>query len=101
MVDKPPIWWVDKYTDSQWEACLNRAKEYTDLMMARRTETDERQKAWHELRDSMTSEEADAYLFNLTKLGMSIREISESFGLTSVSHRIRRHKQRMKEQADG
>jgi hypothetical protein len=100
MVDSPD-WWADKYTDAEWEDRLQRAEEVRALRDEQLAERERRQEVWSELRGSMTTEEADAYIFNLTKLGMSGAEIARSFGLANVSRYVMRHKNRMKGASNG
>ena len=90
--DDEPHWWKER---------LQRIKVREELMRAERAEIEAKREAWEKLRIKMTPEEADAYLFHLTKLGSSGADIARTFGLSSVSHRIRRHKRRMEEANHG
>ena len=93
-------WWVDKYDDAAWRTAYEERMRNLNAATTRRAEEAEekrkRSEAWRELRKTMTTKEADAYIFNLTKLGMSQKAIAESLGLTSVYMNIRRHRERVR-----
>lgn len=88
-------WWRDRITDEEWEARKQRAEEYSRQLMEQENKEHEARMAWYELTRGKTSEEIDAYVFNLTKLGSTAADIARSFGLSSLAHRIRRHKRRL------
>lgn len=88
-------WWRDRITDEEWEARKQRAEEYSNLLMEQEHKEQEARMAWYELTRGKTSEEIDAYVFNLTKLGSTAADIARSFGLSSLAHRVRRHKRRL------
>lgn len=94
MEGEDPEPWLNEYTDSQWQALF----EQRELVRIEKTAADKekakRKDAWRELRNSMTVEEADAYIFNLTKLGMTQAAIARALGMTSVSQYMRRYKER-------
>ena len=93
MVDES--WWRDRLTDAEWEARKQRAEEYSRQLMEQENKDYEARLAWYELTRGKTSEEIDAYVFNLTKLGSTAADIARSFGLSSLAHRVRRHKRRL------
>lgn len=88
-------WWRDRITDEEWEARKQRAEEYSRQLMEQENKEYEARLAWYELTRGKTSEEIDAYVFNLTKLGSTAADIARSFGLSSLAHRVRRHKRRL------
>jgi hypothetical protein len=98
MGDENPDWWSSKHTEDEWRAiCEARAREFTSMLAEQRVvdeEKEARKDAWRELRNSMTIDEADAYIFNLTKLGMTQAAVARALGMTSVSQYMRRYKER-------
>ena len=93
MVDES--WWRDRITDEEWEARKQCVEEYSRILMEQENKEHEARLAWYELTRGKTSEEIDAYVFNLTKLGSTAADIARSFGLSSLAHRVRRHKRRL------
>jgi hypothetical protein len=98
MADEDPEWWFNKYTEGEWDTICAARRCIRDALLeeerAADKEKEERKNAWRELRSSMTVEEADAYIFNLTKLGTTKTAVAKSLGMTSVSQYLRRHKER-------
>lgn len=92
-------WWVDKYDDAAWRTAYEERMRSLNAATAKREEEAEekrkRSEAWRELRKTITTEEADTYIFNLTKFGMSQTTIAKSLGLSSVYTNIRRHRERV------
>lgn len=94
MGGEDPEWWLNGYTDSQWEILCEAQRKRRDATLKETKEKEARHDAWRELRISMTVEEADAYVFNLTKLGMTQAAVARALGMTSVSQYMRRYKER-------
>jgi hypothetical protein len=94
MEDEDPEWWLNKYTEGEWEARMQIRDALLEEEMAADKEKEARKNAWRELRNSMTVGEADAYIFNLTKLGTTKKAVAQSLGMTSVSQYLRRYKER-------
>jgi crotonobetainyl-CoA:carnitine CoA-transferase CaiB-like acyl-CoA transferase len=98
MAGEDPEWWSNKHTEDEWKAICDAQKLIRDTInkieWAAEKEKRARREAWRELRNSMTVEEADAYIFNLTKLGTTKKAVAQSLGMTSVSQYLRRYKER-------
>jgi len=99
-MEDDPTWWKGM-DDAEWEAHKERCREFRERIIAEEAERHAGRERWEELYRTLPREDLDAYLFNLTKLGATQTQIAGSFGLSSINHRIRRHKTRRRKENRG